>query len=131
MIEFLVELGLAIELVFYGGGEFLVEGVARLIGAPFGRRGRSIRSSPALACCARRDARRGLYWVWPYRIVASGPYPGISLLISPVVNGLLTDALGTWRDEPRSAAHLPVDVLGRRAVRLRHGRVRFWLMGAR
>ena len=38
VIEFLV--GLAIELVYYGGGEPLVEGVARIFGAPFGRHGR-------------------------------------------------------------------------------------------
>ena len=87
MIEFLVEsiLELAIELVFQGGGELLVEGVARLLGAPFGRRDRN-HPVAAGAGLLLLGAMLGLvsWWVWPYRIVASGPYPGISLVISPL-----------------------------------------------
>lgn len=134
MLEFLVEsiIELAIELVFYGGGELLVEGVARLLGAPFGRRGRN-HPVAAGAGLLLLGAMLGLasYWVWPYRVVASGPYPGISLLISPVVNGLLTQALGTWRanhDRPRTYLST---FWGGALFAFGMAGVRFWLMGAR
>ena len=130
MIEFLLEF--AIELIFYGGGELLVEGVARIFGAPFGRRGRH---HPIVAGIGLLLIGAVLgevsYWVWPYRLVASGPYPGISLLISPVVNGLLTHALGTWRenhDRPRTYLST---FWGGALFAFGMAGVRFWLMGAR
>jgi hypothetical protein len=104
LIEFLIEL--VVELLFQGLGEVAVEGIARLIGAPFGRRDRSHPVAAAVALFAIGVALGGLSWLaWPYRIVASGSYPGISLLISPLVNGLAADAIGAWRehhDRPRS-----------------------------
>jgi len=104
VIEFVIEL--VVELLFQGLGELVIEGVARLIGAPFGRRDRSHPIAAALALFLIGVALGGLSCLaWPYRVVASGPYPGISLLISPVVNGLVADAIGTWRerhDRPRS-----------------------------
>ena len=130
MIEFF--LGFAIELVFYGGGELLVEGVARLVGASFGRRGRQ---HPVVAGIGLLLMGAVLgevsSWVWPYRLVASGPYPGISLLISPVVNGLLTHALGTWRenhDRPRTYLST---FWGGALFAFGMAGVRFWMMGAR
>ena len=104
MIEFLIEL--VVELLFQGLGEFLVEAFARLIGAPFGRRERSHPVAAAVALLLFGAALGAIsYWAWPYRVVASGAYPGISLLISPVINGLAADAIGSWRerhDRPRS-----------------------------
>jgi hypothetical protein len=134
VLEFLVEavVELAIELVFQGGGELLVEGVARLLGVPFGRRDRS-HPVAAGASLLLIGALLGLasWWVWPYRIVASGPYPGISLVISPLVNGLLANALGTWRvnhDRPRT---YPSTFWGGALFALGMAGVRFWLLGAR
>ena len=134
MLEFLVEsvIELAIELVFYGGGELLVEGVARLLGASFGRRGRNHPVAAGAGLLAL-GAMLGVasWWVWPYRVVASGPYPGISLLIPPVVNGLLTQALGTWRtnhDWPRTYLST---FWGGALFAFGMAGVRFWLMGAR
>ena len=123
---------LAIELVFYGGGELLVEGVVRLLGASFGRGGRQ---HPVVAGIGLLLIGGILgevsYWAWPYRVVASGPYRGLSLLISPIVNGLLTQALGTWRanhDRPRTYLST---FWGGALFAFGMAGVRFWLMGAR
>ena len=68
--------------------------------------------------------------MWPYRVVASGPYPGISLVVSPLVNGLLADALGRWRenrDRPRTYLST---FWGGALFAFGMAGVRFWLMGA-
>ena len=106
MIEFLIEL--VVELLFQGLGELVVEGVARALGAPFGRRERHHPIVAAVGLLLIGAALGGAScWVWPYRIVAPGPYPGLSLLISPVVNGLVADALGTWSErQGRSRSYL-------------------------
>jgi hypothetical protein len=130
VIEFLLEL--AIELVYYGGGELLVEGAARLLGASFGRRGRQHPVVAGIGLLLIGGILGEIsYWVWPYRLVASGPYPGVSLLISPVVNGLLTHALGTWRanhDRPRTYLST---FWGGALFAFGMAGVRFWLMRGR
>jgi len=104
VLEFLIELG--VELLFQGLGELVVESVVRVLGAPFARRDQH---HPVVAgmCLLLLGALLGEIscWVWPHRIVGPGPYPGSSLLLSPVVNGVAADALGDWRERrgrPRS-----------------------------
>ena len=130
VIEFLVEL--AIELIFYGGGGLLVEGVPRLFGASFGRRGRHHPIVAGIGLLLIGGILGEVsYWVWPHRIVAAGPYRGISLLVSPIVNGLLTQALGTWRahhDRPRTWLST---FWGGALFAFGMSSVRFWLMTAR
>jgi len=106
VIEFLIEL--VVELLVQGLGELVVEGLARLVGAPFGRRDRHHPIVAGIGLLLMGVIMgEASCWVWPYRIVAPGPYPGLSLLISPVVNGLLADALGTWRERHgRSRSYL-------------------------
>jgi hypothetical protein len=106
VIEFLIEL--AVELLFQGLGELVVESVARVFGAPFARRDQH---HPIVAGISvlLLGALLGEVscWVWPHRIVGPGPYPGLSLLISPLVNGLLADAFGAWRERHgRSRSYL-------------------------
>lgn len=36
--------------------------------------------------------------LWPARILHPGPVPGASLLLSPLVNGLVMDRYGRWRE---------------------------------
>jgi hypothetical protein len=89
---------LVVELLFQGGGQVLVEGAARLLGASFGRRGQDHPLAAAVGLLLLGAMLGGLSWVvWPHRIVGARAYPGVSLLVSPVVNGLLADALGSWR----------------------------------
>ncbi len=130
MLEFLIEL--VVDLLFQGLGEFLVEAFARLIGAPFGRRDRSHPIAAALALLLFGVALGGMsYLAWPYRIVGSGSYPGLSLLISPVINGLAADAIGTWRerhDRPRSYL---TTFWGGASFALGMAGTRFLLMGGR
>jgi AcrR family transcriptional regulator len=35
--------------------------------------------------------------VWPSRVIAPGPIPGASLIITPLLNGLLMHEYGAWR----------------------------------
>jgi hypothetical protein len=134
VVELLVEtvVELVIELVFQGGGELLVEGLARLVGAPFGRRGRGhpIAAGAGLLLFGAMLGV-GSWWVWPYRIVASGAYPGISLLISPIVNGLLADALGTWRESQARPRTYLSTFWGGALFAFGMAGVRFWLLGDR
>ena len=106
--------------------------MARLLGAPFGRRGRN-HPVAAGAGLLLFGAVLGVvsWWVWPYRIVASGPYPGISLLISPLVNGLLANALGTLADNHDRPRTYLSTFWGGALFAFGMAGVRFWLMGAR
>ena len=36
--------------------------------------------------------------VWPTRVFRPGPLPGTSLLVSPLITGLLMDRYGQWRE---------------------------------
>jgi hypothetical protein len=134
VLEFVVEavVELVIELVFQGGGELLIEGVARLLGAPFGRRGRQ-HPVAAGAGLLLLGGLLGLasWWAWPYRVVASGPFPGISLLISPLVNGLLAEALGRWRESRERPRTYLSTFWGGALFAFGMAGVRYWLMGAR
>jgi hypothetical protein len=97
VLEFLIEL--VIEVCFQGGAEALIEGIARALGASFGRRDRHHPVAAAIGLLILGAALGGIsVLVWPYRVVASGPLPGLSLILSPVINGLLADAIGSWRD---------------------------------
>jgi hypothetical protein len=130
VIEFLVNL--AIELVFYGGGGLVVEGGTRFFDASFGRRDRHHPIVAGIGLLLIGGILGELsYWLWPYRIVAAGPYPGISLLVSPIVNGLLTEAFGTWRahhDRPRTYLST---FWGGALFAFGMTGVRFWLMRGR
>jgi hypothetical protein len=127
VIELLIEL--AAQLVFQGLGELVVEGGVRVLDAPFGRRDRRHPIVAGISLLVLGAVFGEIsYWVWPYRVVASSPYPGLSLLISPVVNGLLTEALGRWRanhDRPRTYLST---FWGGALFAFGMAGVRFWLM---
>src|SRR5262245_55584774 len=36
--------------------------------------------------------------IWPTRILRPGPLPGTSLLLSPLITGLVMDRYGQWRE---------------------------------
>jgi hypothetical protein len=38
-------------------------------------------------------------WVWPMRLFGAGPLPGMSMIVTPVVDGLLMHAYGSWREQ--------------------------------
>jgi hypothetical protein len=40
--------------------------------------------------------------IWPTRILQAGPLPGVSLLASPLLNGLAMHQYGRWRKEKAS-----------------------------
>jgi hypothetical protein len=111
VIEFVVEL--VAELLFYALGELIVAGLRQVGGwlaertglghGPGGRASRAPRGPLPMpvACAGLLIAGAALggvsFWVWPHRLVEPGPLPGISVIVSPIVNGLLTDAVGSFR----------------------------------
>ena len=130
VIEFLINL--AIELIYYGGGGLLVEGGTRLFDASFGRRDRHHPIVAGIGLLLIGGILGELsYWLWPHRIVAAGPSPGISLLVSPMVNGLLTRALGTWRVNHGQPRTYLSTFWGGALFAFGMTGVRCWLMAAR
>jgi hypothetical protein len=130
VIEFLIEL--VGEALFYGFGEALVEGVARAVGAPFGRSDRQHPLLAGLGLALMGAAAGGLSRViWPYPVLGNGPFPGISLIVSPLANGLAWEAIGRWqqgRGRPRSYL---ATFWGAGLFALSAAAVRFWLVGGR
>jgi len=128
LIEFLIEL--VVELLFQGLGEAIVEGVARLLMAPFGRRDRQHPVAAAVSLLLLGAVLGGLTWLaWPYRIVEAGPLPGLSLLVSPLLNGLLAEAVGTWRERHGRPRTYLSTFWGGGLFAFGMAAVRFWLLG--
>ena len=128
MAEFLIEL--VIEVLFQGGFEALVEGIARAIGASFGRRDRHHPVAAAIGLLGLGAAIGGLsVLVWPYRVVDSGPVPGLSLILSPVINGLVADAIGSWRERHDRPRTYMSTFWGGALFAFGMAGIRFWLIG--
>ena len=130
MIEFLIEF--VTEVMFYGFGEVIVEGLARIFGAPFGRSDRHHPILAGLGLLVMGAAVGGLLRVvWPYPVLGNGPFPGISLIVSPLTNGLAWETIGRWqqgRGRPRSYL---ATFWGAGLFALSAAAVRFWLVGGR
>ena len=96
MIEFLVEiLG---EALLQLGGEALIEGVWRLLGDPFRERGRAHPVLAGIGLVLIGGAMGLLLWlVFPVRMMKSGGIPGASLVLSPMLAGLVMHYYGRWR----------------------------------
>jgi hypothetical protein len=105
VIEFVIQL--LLEAFGQGLIELIFEGIARLTGATFGRRDRvHPAASGAGLLLLGILAGAASAWLWPVRILPVGPFPGLSILISPSLNGLAAEWFGRWqqrRGKPRSA----------------------------
>jgi hypothetical protein len=88
------------EVLLQIGGEILIEFGFQSIGDSFRQR---TRSHPVIAG-AGAALMGGLAGVltslsWPTRILQPGPFRGVSLLVSPVITGLIMDRYGQWRED--------------------------------
>lgn len=95
------------ELVLTTIGEIVIQLVAEiLIELGYGSIGASLRSRskahPAMAAVGvvLLGGLAGVLssLIWPTLILRPGPVPGMSLLISPLINGLVMDRYGEWRE---------------------------------
>ena len=130
MVELIFEL--LAEVIFAGAGEALVEGLARLIGASFGRTDRQHPIAAGLGLLMMGAAVGGISaWAWPYQVVGNGPFPGISVIVSPLVNGLALEAIGRWRDRHRKPRTYLSTFWGAATFAFAVAAVRFWLVGGR
>jgi hypothetical protein len=101
-----IHIEIILELVLTTTGELLLQLVVEILFEfGFDSMGESLRrrrrAHPALALggAALMGALVGLVTslVWPTRLFQPGPLPGASLLISPLVTGLVMDRYGRWR----------------------------------
>ena len=74
MAEFLLEL--LFEALFSGFGEALIEGIARALGAPFGRTDcrHPVAAGIGLVLLAGLGGLSAP--IWPHRFLGAGPFPG-------------------------------------------------------
>ena len=129
MAEFLIEL--LFEALFSGVGEAMVEGVARALGAPFGR---TDRQHPVAAGIGLVLLGAGLGGLSGRDLAASvsrrWSVPGLSLIVSPLVNGLASMRLADGAIAAIGRG-LSLDVLGRGLFAFSVAAVRFWLVAVR
>jgi hypothetical protein len=101
-IEFVFELLLNFlwEIFLQIVGELLVEGGFRAAGESFRDR---TRAHPVFAGIGIivMGALAGVIasLVWPTRIFQPGPVRGVSLIVSPIVTGLVMERYGQWRED--------------------------------
>ena len=130
MIELVIEL--LAEVVFAGAGEGLIEGLARLIGASFGRTDRQHPVLAGIGLLMMGAAVGGISaWARPYQVAGNGPIPGISLVVSPLANGLALEAIGRWRDRHRKPRTYLSTFWDAATFAFAVAAVRFWLVGGR
>ena len=79
--------------------EFLVEYGVRSLAEPWQRRSEA---NPFLAGLGvlSAGAAAGVITslVWPTRIIGPGPIPGLSLLFTPLISGVVMERYGQWLD---------------------------------
>ena len=130
MVELIIEL--VGEIMFSGAGEALVEGLARLMGASFGRTDRQHPVLAGIGLLMMGAAVGGLSaWAWPYQVVGNAPVAGISLIVSPLANGLALEAIGRWRDRHAKPRTYLSTFWGAATFAFAVAAVRFWLVGGR
>ena len=88
------------EIFLQGVGEALLEGGFHAAGQSFKRRSRA---HPVVAGVGviLMGAVAGVIasLVWPARILHPGPVRGLSLIVSPLVNGIVMERYGQWRED--------------------------------
>jgi hypothetical protein len=130
VIELIIEL--FAETIFTGAGEALIEGLARLIGASFGRTDRQHPVAAGIGLVMMGAALGCMSAVaWPYQVAGNGPLPGISLIVSPLLNGLALEAIGRWRDRHDKPRTYLSTFWGAATFAFAVAAVRFWLVGGR
>ena len=101
MIEFIAEVLLSVlwEGLLQLVGEVLVELGWRTAGEPFRQRGRAHPVVAGLGLLLMGAAMGFLLSLaFPTRLVAGTAVPGISLVVSPILAGLVMDRYGHWRE---------------------------------
>jgi hypothetical protein len=120
------------EVLFGTIGEALLEGLIRLIGASFGSRGREHPVAAALGLLLLGAIAGGASALaWPYQIVGNGPFPGISLIVSPLVNGAIWEGVGRLRDRRGRPRTYLSTFWGAALFAFATAAARFWLVGGR
>ena len=88
------------ELFLQAIGEALIEGGFHAAGQSFRQR---TRAHPVVAGVGviLMGAVTGVITslVWPTRILQPGPVRGLSLIVSPILNGIVMERYGQWRED--------------------------------
>jgi hypothetical protein len=127
MIEFLAEI--VLELLLQLGGEALIESVWRVLGEPFQQRGRAHPVLAGLGLVLIGGVMGVLLWlVFPVRVVPGGGIPGASLVLSPLLAGLVMHWYGRWRESRGTAVSYTATFWGGALFAFGMATARFLLM---
>jgi hypothetical protein len=98
-IVFEIVLSFVWELLLQVAGELLIEAGFHAAGDAFRRRGRAHPIVAGLGIVIMGTLGGVLTSaIWPARVFEAGPLPGISLLLSPLLSGLVMEGIGRWRE---------------------------------
>jgi hypothetical protein len=128
MLGFL--LGILGELLEQLIGEALIEGLWHLLGRPFEEPGRAHPLLAAIALVLIGGVMGLILWLaYPARLFTSGRIPGASLVLSPMLAGLVMHYYGRWRESRGSEPSYTATFLGGALFAFGMALVRFLLIG--
>jgi hypothetical protein len=133
-IEAIIEFLLSIlwEVLLQLAGEGLLEGAWGLLGEPFRQRGRAHPVLAGIVLVLIGGAMGWILWlVFPARMVTSGGIPGASLILSPILAGLVMDRYGRWCESRGAAVSYTAKFWGGASFAFGMASARFLLIGRR
>jgi hypothetical protein len=87
------------EIVLQVAGEILIELGFSSVSESFRQRSRAHPVLAGIGILVLGGVAGGITrFIWPGRIFQPGPVPGLSLVVSPLVTGLIMDRYGEWRE---------------------------------
>ena len=123
-------LGLLWEVLLQLGGEAVIEGAWRLLGEPFRQRGRAHPVVAGIGLVLIGGAMGWILWLAvPARLVTSGGIPGASLVLSPMLAGLVMHYYGRWRESRGAAVSYTATFWGGALFAFGMASARFLLVG--
>jgi hypothetical protein len=111
-------------------GEAVIEGAWGLFGEPFQQRGRAHPVMAGIGLVLIGGAMGFILWlVFPARMVTRGRIPGASLVLSPVLAGLVMHHYGRWRGSRGAAVSYTATFWGGALFAFGMASARFLLIG--
>jgi hypothetical protein len=118
------------EVLLQLAGEGLVEGAWGLLGEPFRQRGRAHPVVAGISLVLIGGAMGLILWLlFPARLVTNGRIPGASLVLSPMLAGLVMARYGRWVESRGAAVSYTATFWGGALFAFGMASARFLLIG--